>query len=419
MSARGSPTELRRATKLASKLVREVVLERELQLEPVGAESVREVGPASPLQLNAGHRIRHRRVEQVAEKVLAGLECVGRLSVAVVDVLAGIADRRGELRIPRVVHEEAQGRHRQGLADDRSDGVLRVLLDADVDGRIVHRVLDAGTHDERPANDIVLTGLEVGRKIEAPAGGAARQVEFVVEVVVPIDLAQLAGDARVAPVVDRLVGGREVRNREAGGDVLQLDTIGVDALVAAGAGALEREHQVAVLVRDRRPADLDVAVPRQAGRPPVLERVGERVRVGKRAPVLAGTELTQLTPRMAQPERRLAGVHAGAEQLELEDGLELAQTRRRRRLDPEAALSHTGKAAVVLAELVLEGWQPRQAKRVVPIRIDLREVVSDVQHRKAVDLHRRLRFVRRRLALGSSGRAPEADQQNHRHESLH
>src|SRR4051812_41866828 len=75
--------------RLASELGRKVVLERELQLESVGTETVREIRPSSPLQLGADHRIRHRRVEQVAERVLAGLERGGRLSVCVVDVLAG------------------------------------------------------------------------------------------------------------------------------------------------------------------------------------------------------------------------------------------------------------------------------------------------------------------------------------------
>ena len=92
-----------------------------------------------------------------------------------------------------------------------------------------------------------------------------------------------------------LVGGREIRHREAGLDVLQLDPVRVDALVAAGAGTLKREHQVAVLLRHRGPTELDVAVPRQAGRPPVLDGVGERVRIGKRAPGLARAELAQLT----------------------------------------------------------------------------------------------------------------------------
>ena len=127
---------------------------------------------------------------------------------------------------------------------------------------------------------------------------------------------------------------------------------------------------------------------------------------------------------MAQPERRLAGVHAGAEQLELEGGAEGAQSRRCRRPDPEPALPDAGKGTVILAELVLERRQLRHAQGVEPVRVDLREVVPHVQHREAVDLHAGARY---RLhgyrwlprLLGSSGRCSETDHQNPHNESLH
>ena len=57
---------------LASELVREVVLERELHLEAVALEAVGEVLAAAPLELAADHHVRHRVVEQVAERVVAG-----------------------------------------------------------------------------------------------------------------------------------------------------------------------------------------------------------------------------------------------------------------------------------------------------------------------------------------------------------
>src|SRR4029453_13187538 len=97
-----------------------------------------------------------------------------------------------------------------------------------------------------------------------------------------------------------------------------------------------------------------------------------------------------------------------AEQLELENGLEVAQTRRCRRLDSEPALSDSGKRTVVLPELVPEGRQLRHAQGFEPGRWVLLEVMPHVQHREAVDLHRRLRFLRR--LLGSSGRSPETGQ---------
>src|SRR6185436_12182765 len=158
-----------------------------------------------------------------------------------------------------------------------------------------------------------------------------------------------------------------------------------------------------MLRRGRGPTELHVAVPREAGRSPVLERVGERVRIGKWAPVLARPELADLAPGMTQPERRLSGVHTGAEQFELENGLEVAQRCRCRRLDTQPALSDAGKRTVILAELALERGQLRQAQGVEPVWVDRIEVVPHVQHGKAIDLHLR------RL-LGSSGRRHETDQ---------
>jgi hypothetical protein len=39
-----------------------------------------------------------------------------------------------------------------------------------------------------------------------------------------------------------------------------------------------------------------------------------------------------------------------------------------------------------VAELVLECRQPGHAQRVVPVRMDLFEVLADVEHGKAIDL---------------------------------
>ena len=106
--------------------------------------------------------------------------------------------------------------------------------------------------------------------------------------------------------------------------------------------------------------------------------------------VLAGAERAELAVGVAEPERGLALVDAGAEQLELERGLELAERRRRRRSHAEAALPHAGERAVVVPELIRERGQPRHAHGVEPVGIDLFEVVADVEHREAVDLERRL-----------------------------
>ena len=71
--------------------------------------------------------------------------------------------------------------------------------------------------------------------------------------------------------------------------------------------------------------------------------------------VLARPEMSELAPGMPQPKRRLARVHADAEQLELEDGLQFPILGRRIRLDTESALPDAFEPAMVLAELVFEG----------------------------------------------------------------
>jgi hypothetical protein len=88
---------------------------------------------------------------------------------------------------------------------------------------------------------------------------------------------------------------------------------------------------------------------------------------------------------MAQAERGLSFVHAGAKQLELEDGGEFAEIGRRRRPEAQAALPHTRERAVVLTELVLKLRQPGYPQGVEPIGVDLREVVADVEHREPVN----------------------------------
>src|SRR5262245_40178389 len=81
---------------LTSELGREVVLERELQLDAVAMEAVGEVFAAAPLELAAEHHVGHRGIKKITQRVLAGLERVRRLRVSVVDILAGIADGTAE-----------------------------------------------------------------------------------------------------------------------------------------------------------------------------------------------------------------------------------------------------------------------------------------------------------------------------------
>ena len=56
-------------------------------------------------------------VEQVAERVVPGLERVRRLSIGVVVVLPRVADSAAELLAPRVIEERHEADDRDRLAD--------------------------------------------------------------------------------------------------------------------------------------------------------------------------------------------------------------------------------------------------------------------------------------------------------------
>ena len=201
-------------------------------------------------------------------------------------------------------------------------------------------------------NVVASPALRFELRFSAPARRVAGEIELVVEHVVPLDEPEDAGDLDVAPAAAHPVLAGEVGGREPRLDVLQLDAVRVHALVAAGARPLDREGEARVAL-DGHPAHLHVAEEHHARRSPVLDRVREHVDVHERAPVLPGAEGAQLAVGVPQPERRLAGVDARAEQLELELRLQLAELGRRRRPHAEPALAHAGERAAVLAELLV------------------------------------------------------------------
>ena len=127
-------------------------------------------------------------------------------------------------------------------------------------------------------------------------------------------------------------------------------------------------------------------------RAPVLDRVREHVGVHERAPGLAGAELPELAPGVAQAERRLPGVDAGAEQLELEDRLELAERRSAmkpftpRRLWRTPAKKWPSSPYSFSYDGSLVGRSD-----VEPVRVVLAGLVAHVEHGEAVDVHPRLR----------------------------
>ena len=206
-------------------------------------------------------------------------------------------------------------------------GFAEVALDADVHRRVVHVVLDALAVDDR-SRSTCFAELDVRAEVDAPADGVAAEVDSVVVEVVPLHLAQDAGDLDVAPVARLAEVRREVGQREARRDVLQLDAVGEVALVGARARPLERD-------REARVASVCHGVQRSCTLrkntmpfgPQYSTEFGNTSGSMNGLQVWPAPNLPELAPGVAQAERRLPGVDAGAEQLELEDRLELARAR--------------------------------------------------------------------------------------------
>ena len=68
------------------------------------------------------------------------------------------------------------------LAEDRRHGIREVVLDADVDRRVVHVVLDAfAEHELHPEHVVSLPALRFELTFKPQPVASAREVELVVE----------------------------------------------------------------------------------------------------------------------------------------------------------------------------------------------------------------------------------------------
>src|SRR4029453_9378378 len=94
---------------------------------------------------------------------------------------------------------------RKRLTRDRGHRILELIDDADVDGRIVHVVLDALAEDDLQTNRVARASLDVRAEIESPAGRITREIELIGEDVIPFDDAQHACRPNVAPLLSELV----------------------------------------------------------------------------------------------------------------------------------------------------------------------------------------------------------------------
>ena len=219
------------------------------------------------------------------------------------------------------------------------------------------------------------------------------------------DLAQDAPQLHVTPVAAKAVLRREigqllvVLHRYALEPFDQAQVARVDVV----ARTLDGYSKMTVVRPIRRPADLHVAVEHHARRAPIVDRVREHVAVHEQAVGLAGEDRAPLTVRMAQPERGLAGVGTGAEQVELELEIErrVVLAGRHRALHAEAALLDADARLAVAAVLSVDA-DLRGPQRVVPLRSQPAAEVLDV-----VRLGESIDFERKSSFLSHGGRARE------------
>src|SRR5678816_3644198 len=165
---------------LASQLVIEVVLERKLDPVVVGTEAVAVVVAATPLKLAAHHHVWNRQVQEVAYRVLTGLEVERQLPAARVDVETRVPGAARPVVVPRTVVEGQHPDKGKRFADYRRAAVAGVHSGTDVDRRVVHVVLDALAEYDSQVNGVTAK-LQVRRCIDAPAPGMSTEVERVLQ----------------------------------------------------------------------------------------------------------------------------------------------------------------------------------------------------------------------------------------------
>src|SRR4051812_41297040 len=115
-----------------SNLLREAVLERELQPIVIEAEAIGEVLSAPVLELGAHHHIRCRRPEQIGGGILTLMECSRCLGIAVRNVGHRPPHGAGDAWIPVVIDVGDGAEDWECLSKQRAAPVGEIFLDANV-----------------------------------------------------------------------------------------------------------------------------------------------------------------------------------------------------------------------------------------------------------------------------------------------
>ena len=310
----------------ASELDAEVVLDGELEADVV-VRSRRRCWCARPTCSFAAHH-QVRRPGSTAgspRRTRPLVVAAGVLEVGVVHFRVAVADRARPLVAPVVVvvGDDARQRHRLGLhvgqdrSPSKSPAARGPCRRRSCSWRCLRRT--------RPAAGSCPCSNDVDRRaeVDAPAGLAALR-PLVARSLSRTRSRPCAGCRRPGSGPSRrLMRHCAVRS---GSFLVVLDRRVLEALDQSRMlpasmslpGSLDGDREVAGVGLERRPADLHVAVEHHARRAPVVDRVREHVAVHEQAVGLAGQQRAPLAVGVAQAERGLARIGAGAEQVELE-----------------------------------------------------------------------------------------------------
>lgn len=372
--------------------LREVVFERKLDFHGVVVVEVRVITrvvfiefvfifPRAELKFDARHHVLGGVVQQVHKSIVAHLESIVRLTIGIIHVEHRIADGSAEFIAPVVVYESGETQH---WYDGSFDFAIVFLINGHVNRSVVHIVLDACAIHYATPKCRGRAEFQIGSQVQTPAQQVL--VERIADAAFHSHAAYDTGKFDITSRKCSAVFRRKVGHRKTRTHASECDTVGIVALVGAGAGAFERDSQARVTLNGHI-AYLHVAEKRHPVGSPVLDGIGEHVDVHERAPVLACAEFAQLAIGVAQANGRLAGIDTCAEHFELKMGLEFAQRCLEVVFHTETRLTNTEEEVAVAAVIIFIDRKFCRTHDIEPFGGNPTSIIAGVHHGETVDFH--------------------------------
>src|SRR5262249_28940720 len=157
---------------------------------------------------------------------------------------------------------------------ERHVRVARIRLRREVDGGVVHIVLDPLAENIGPFEQFFSAKLDIGADVNAAGRNALIESRPVGAGVIDLKVLTQSGHADIAGLSAPLEIPADIRETEAGIDVLSFNKAAEDSEILAGSGPLQRESEIQIVAVQGHPADLDVAEKHHSGRAPELQSIG-------------------------------------------------------------------------------------------------------------------------------------------------